>query len=98
MIAIFWRYAAAPGAEARFAEIYGPDGDWARLFGKARGYVRTELLRDEAGGFATLDYWDALASFEAFKAAFGAEYAALDAQCEALTTAEERVGVFEVVG
>ena len=56
MIAIVWRYAAAPGAEARFAEIYGPEGDWARLFRRAPGYVRTELLRDAEGGFATIDY------------------------------------------
>lgn len=97
MIAIVWRYAAAPGAEARFAEIYGPEGEWARLFRRARGYVRTELLRDEAGGFATLDYWDELASFEAFKTDFGAAYAELDAACEALTEREERVGVFEVM-
>ncbi|MFC3070893.1 antibiotic biosynthesis monooxygenase family protein [Phenylobacterium soli] len=98
MIAILWRYAAAPGAEARFAEVYGPKGDWARLFGRAPGYVRTELLRGADGGFATLDYWDGPESFEAFKAAFGEAYAELDARCEALTEREEKVGVFEVVG
>lgn len=98
MIAILWRYAAAPGAEGRFVEAYGPRGDWARLFGQAPGYVRTELLRETDGGFATLDYWDELASFERFKTAFGEAYAELDARCEALTEREEMVGVFEVVG
>ena len=97
MIAIVWRYVAAGGAEERFASAYGPDGDWARLFRRAAGYMRTELLRDEAGGFATLDYWDGLASFEAFQREFGVEYAALDAECEALTAREELVGLFEVL-
>ena len=97
MIAIVWRYAAAPGAEARFAEIYGPEGDWARLFRRAPGYVRTELLRDAEGGFATIDYWDEAASFDRFKAAFGEAYAELDTRCEALTEREEKVGVFDVV-
>lgn len=97
MIAILWRYAVRPGAEARFAAMYGPEGDWARLFRMAAGFVRTELLREAGGGFATLDYWDEAASFERFKAAFADAYAELDARCEPLTEAEEKLGVFEVV-
>ena len=98
MIAILWRYRAAPGAEARFRAAYGPDGDWARLFRQAPGYVRTELLESGDGAFATLDYWTSEAAFEAFQAAFGEAYGALDAECEALTREEERLGLFSVVG
>ena len=96
MIAILWRYQAAPGEEARFRHAYGPDGDWARLFGQAEGYVRTELLEGEHGVFATLDYWEAAASFERFMARFGEAYARLDAECEDLTEHEERIGQFVV--
>jgi heme-degrading monooxygenase HmoA len=70
---------------------------WAKLFRQAPGFVRTELLREGEGAYATLDYWSDLASFEAFKAAFGEDYARLDAECETLTEAEERLGLFEVV-
>ena len=98
MFAILWRYRVAPGAEARFREIYGLEGDWARLFRRAGGFVRTELLDAGEGVFASLDYWESEADFEAFQAAFGDAYQALDAECEALTLHEERLGLFSVVG
>jgi heme-degrading monooxygenase HmoA len=97
VIAIIWRYSLAPDAEPRFREVYGPDGDWARLFRQAPGFVRTDLLAGEDGGFATIDYWRDAASFAAFKAEFGAAYARLDAACEPLTSREQPLGVFEVV-
>jgi heme-degrading monooxygenase HmoA len=96
VIAILWRYRVPEAAVGAFEAAYGPAGAWAKLFGQARGFVRTELLRDGEGVYATLDYWSDLASFEAFKAAFGEHYARLDAECEALTDAEEGLGVFEV--
>lgn len=98
MIAIIWTYTTAPDAEDRFRAAYGPEGDWAQLFRKAPGYVRTELLASEDGGYATVDYWRDAASFEAFKTAFADEYARLDAICDALTAEERRVGLYEVIG
>jgi heme-degrading monooxygenase HmoA len=97
MIAIIWTYAPTAGAEARFRAAYGPDGDWAQLFRRAPGFVRTELLAEADGRYATLDYWVDAASFAAFMAAFVEDYAKLDAACEALTAEETRVGLFEVV-
>ena len=96
MIAILWRYRVAPAAAPAFEAAYGPAGDWAKLFGQAAGFVRTELLREGDGVYATLDYWSDRASFEAFKRVFGEDYARLDAECEALTESEERLGIFEV--
>jgi heme-degrading monooxygenase HmoA len=97
MIAIIWTFAAARGSEARFRAVYGPDGDWAQLFARAPGFVRTELLAEADGRYATIDYWADAASFEAFRQAFAEDYARLDTACEALTAAETRVGLFEVV-
>jgi len=57
---------------------------------------RDRALRAEAA-YAILDDGSDLASFEAFKAAFGKDYVRLDAECETLTEAEQRLGVFEVV-
>jgi heme-degrading monooxygenase HmoA len=94
MHAIVWRYDIKPGAEARFLQAYGPEGDWARLFGQAEGYLGTELYRSagEPGRFLTIDRWRAPADFEAFKARHGEAYAALDREFEGLTLAEARLG------
>jgi heme-degrading monooxygenase HmoA len=97
VIAILWRYRVAPDAREAFEEAYGPAGAWAQLFGQAFGFTRTELLRGAEGVYATLDYWTDWASFEAFEDAFAEDYGRLDADCEALTLAEEKLGVFEVV-
>jgi heme-degrading monooxygenase HmoA len=97
VIAILWRYRVPAAAEKAFEAAYGPAGAWAKLFGQAAGFMRTELLREGEGVYATLDYWSDLASFEAFKRAFGEDYARLDAECETLIEAEERLGLFEVV-
>jgi heme-degrading monooxygenase HmoA len=96
VIAILWRYRVAPDAAEAFEAAYGPAGVWAQLFGQAFGFVRTELLRGGEGTYATLDYWTDWLSFEAFEDAFAEDYGRLDAECEALTLAEEKLGVFEV--
>jgi hypothetical protein len=98
VIAIVWRYRVAEAALKAFEAAYGPAGPWAQLFGQAFGFVRTELLRGAEGTYATLDYWTDWTSFEAFEDAFAEDYGRLDAECEALTLAEEKLGVFEVVG
>ncbi len=43
---IVWRYRVRRGAVRPFERIYGPRGDWARLFRKGRGYLGTQLLRE----------------------------------------------------
>jgi heme-degrading monooxygenase HmoA len=96
---IAWEFVIKPGAEERFEHVYGPEGDWAQLFRRAAGYVRTELLRDIANvrRYLCLDYWDSEDAFERFQLQWGREYKALDAECEALTEAETPLGSFEAV-
>ncbi len=93
--AIIWTYDVAPGHEAAFRAAYGPDGDWARLFAKAPGFIGVELL--EGARYATIDRWDAQAAFDAFKAQHGGAYAALDAKLAHLTLAQQLVGAFNAV-
>jgi len=50
---ILWEFLVKPGREKEFERIYGPEGDWARLFARAEGYVRSDLLRDLSDGAAT---------------------------------------------
>lgn len=99
MTVIVWEFCVPPGLEPEFQQRYGPDGDWARLFARARGFVRTELLRDgsAAGRYLTLDYWESPEAFDKFKRDCAAAYAELDRQCESLTTEERQLGIFRVV-
>jgi heme-degrading monooxygenase HmoA len=97
MHAIVWRYDIKPGAEAEFLAAYGPEGDWAHLFGQAEGFLGTELYRStgEPHRFLTVDRWRAETDFEAFKARFGGEYAAMDRRFEDLTVDEARLGTLD---
>jgi heme-degrading monooxygenase HmoA len=97
MIYIVWHFTAKPARIADFERHYGSEGSWAQLFHRSPGYKGTTLLRDSTSTnkYLLWDCWDSLASFEQFKQDHGADYAALDKQCEALTEEETKVGVFE---
>jgi heme-degrading monooxygenase HmoA len=93
---VIWEFTASRGAEQRFAEAYGPDGLWARLFRTCDGYIRTELRRNpaEPGKFMTLDFWESEAAYEKFKKEHAAEYERIDRECEKLTDREVHLGSF----
>lgn len=97
MLLIAWRFEPAAGREAEFVRAYGPEGEWARLFMRAPGYLGTELLRERRHPrrWLTIDRWRTAAEHEAFAREHAADYAALDERCEALTAHEERIGEFE---
>ena len=98
MYLILWEFRTKAKARGRFVRAYGPRGAWGALFGKARGYVATRLIADPEDGlrFVTVDVWRSRGDFARAKRKFAAEYAALDAVCEKLTTSERRVGAFSV--
>jgi heme-degrading monooxygenase HmoA len=91
-----WEFLVDDARRIEFERHYGPRGSWAALFGRAPGYLGTELLRDEAtaGRYLTLDRWRSAAAYRAFREQSAAEYAALDLECEALTRAERALGSF----
>ncbi len=82
-------------AEA-FRQYYGKGGAWTQLFGRARGYLETRLLQDEKDPlrFVTIDTWSSIEDYEAFRASYAAEYAALDGLCEGFTIEETLIGNF----
>ena len=96
-----YRYRVHPDRRAAFERVYGPAGDWARLFARADGYLGTELLvsTDEPGAYLLLDRWASRAAHAAFLAAHGAEYERFGAECEAagLWAHEVRLGTLEAV-
>ena len=93
---IAWRYAVRPERVDDFLPAYRPDGAWARMFRRSVDYLGTDLLQavDDATTYMTIDRWTSVAARRDFLAAHAAEYAALDAQCAAFTTAETLVGEF----
>ena len=93
---LLWEFRVIDGAEAAFEAAYGPEGDWARLFARAEGYLGTELWRDAAtpGRYLTVDRWTSAAAHDRFLERHAAEYAALDARCQAWTSAETALGAW----
>ena len=91
-----WEFRARPGLEEEFERIYGPEGDWARLFKKSRSFLRTELNCDidTKGRYVTVDYFVSQPAFDEFLKEFREEYDALDRRCKRVRTFEQPVGSF----
>jgi heme-degrading monooxygenase HmoA len=99
MFLVLWEYEVKSGSEKQFEEVYGPAGDWARLFRTDSQYRETRLLRDpfRSNVYLTLDFWASRDSYEQFLVTHKAEYQSIDALGESLTTNERRLGACELV-
>ena len=97
MFLALWEFDVKQGCEERFESVYGPDGDWARLFRRTPAYQRTLLLRDpfRERTYLTCDFWKNREAYKAFLFANSDAYKALDKICEGLTLAERKIGAFE---
>lgn len=94
MIAIIWRYEVKEEFIDEFVEEYGASGQWARLFGKADGFLGVRLLKGEDGCFLTIDEWRSERDFNTFMSLHRDEYEALDRRTEGWTREELRIGQF----
>ena len=94
-----WEFAVPKRSRKKFERVYGPAGDWVRLFRKGKGYLRTELFRgiEGRGRYFTVDYWTSESAYENFRRKFDREFVALDKKCESLTEHETNIGTFENV-
>jgi heme-degrading monooxygenase HmoA len=99
MFLVLWEYEVKSGSEKQFEEVYGPAGDWTRLFRTDSNYQETRFLRDlfRSNVYLTLDFWASRNSYERFLATHKAEYQCIDALGESLTTNERRLGAYEMV-
>lgn len=97
---IVWSFDVKPEQTKAFERVYGPDGDWVRLFRRAPGYVGTELRRetDRTARYFTIDRWETREDYKRLKELFREEYQVLDARCASMTEAEQKVGDFETKG
>ena len=99
MIATIWRFRVHAEHVAAFERVYGPEGDWAKLFAYAPGYAGTELLKQEGepGVYLTMDLWQGEDEFNASKTLLARDYDALDRRCEAYTCEETWLGLYRIV-
>ena len=94
MFIVVWRFTT--GDPAAFERHYGPSGTWERFFRRDGDYIRTDLLRGP-DAYLTLDWWASRAAYERFRDLHASEYAAVDRECEDVTTSEEKLGEYETV-
>jgi heme-degrading monooxygenase HmoA len=93
---IVWEFIIRAECVGEFEAIYGPQGEWARLFAKTEGYRETQLLRDTTNPshYVTLDLWTSRETHERFRREHEREYMVLDKRCERLTVKEHKLGEF----
>jgi heme-degrading monooxygenase HmoA len=91
-----WEFHVEPARRAEFEQCYGPSGPWSALFRRADGYIETVLLRDrsDTSRYVTIDTWQSVEAYRAFRARFSQEYDDLDRECERLTSQEASLGEF----
>ena len=93
-----WKFGVPAEMEDRFVKAYKSDGDWARLFASAQGFIRTELWHGPDGIYMTADHWESLEAFERFQERQGEDYRRLDAELEGVAGVETFLGAFDLVG
>jgi heme-degrading monooxygenase HmoA len=93
---ILWTYEVAPEVESAFRAAYSVDGEWARLFARAPGFLGVELFSD-GSRYLTVDRWETREAFETFKTGFAQAYAELDSKLAPLTLSETKLGAFDSV-
>jgi heme-degrading monooxygenase HmoA len=91
-----WAYDVPADSVTDFTAAYGSAGDWAKLFARAEGFVRTELYRSTEAPmrFVTVDVWSSEAAWHTFIDRWAAAYAELDARLQPLAAG----GTFLVEG
>jgi heme-degrading monooxygenase HmoA len=99
MHGLVYEYLVDPARVAQFEDMYGPDGQWARFFRGAAGYLGTELLRDSAGSgrYLVIDRWISAEVAARFLADRAEEYERRSSDAAPLYLREVRLGAFDAV-
>lgn len=95
MYRVIWEYKVKTKAIAKFEQMYGPKGEWVKLFSQSRHYQGTELMETKDGdyNFVTIDFWDSEEAYNDFLKAKKKQYEELDKKAEALTKDKKRVWI-----
>src|SRR5215213_4190462 len=90
-----WQFRVPLDNADEFQAIYGPEGDWARLFRREVGLLRSTT---HPNIFISIDRWVSPEAWAAFLRSWGADYTGLDQRCERLTVSEGEIGSFRSAG
>ena len=84
------------GRQADLEAVFGPEGIWSELLGRAVGYAGTEVWCESLAErrYRVLDVWWSHHEFEIFRARFGTEVE----RFQSLLVSEGIASRFEVVG
>ena len=87
MFVRIWKYRVHVKHVNEFERAYGPDGDWAILFGRSSGYEGTRLFRDcsDERTYLTADSWSDERHWSLFLSRWKTEYHKLDEELAHLT-------------
>jgi quinol monooxygenase YgiN len=98
-IQTIWDYEVRDNFIGQFKDAYGPDGEWAKLYKKCSGYIKTDLLQDldNPNRFITIDCWQSHTALDSMIHIVAPEYEYLEKRCEAFTTSENHIGIFELI-
>ena len=94
-----WEFRVPSEKADKFRAVYGPDGEWARLFRRETAFLATELLQSAThpNVFLTIDRWASAEAWAAFLRAWGEDYLTLDRHCKNLIVSEGELGTFQSV-
>lgn len=97
MFIVIWQYAVSPMFKKGFEELYGPNGQWVKLFQRGEGYLGTQLIKEikESGQYVTIDTWESQTLYEKFLAEHKTQFAEIDAVGEQFTLSETKIGWFK---
>lgn len=100
MFVVLWEFEVKPGSEDRFQRVYGPKGQWVRLFRRDPHFRGAQLRRDPSRPlvYFTIDFWDSKAAYQHFLTKNRVPYQALDRSTEGLTRRERHILCFELPG
>jgi heme-degrading monooxygenase HmoA len=98
MFVRIWEFRVRSETADEFRAVYGPQGEWARLFRRETAFLGTELLHSATHSniFVTIDRWDSEEAWAAFLRVWGEDYAALDHRCKRLFVSEGEIGSFRI--
>ena len=94
-LAVVFEYEVEPARTEAFEAVYGGDGEWARAFAGAEGYLGTEMLRGADRRYLVIDRWRSAPDYDAFLEANTDDYGARNQAAARLWLRERPLGRFK---
>ena len=91
-----WEYKVKVPKMREFEKLYGPAGEWVKLFSTDDNYIKTELHKDinDPYRFVTIDYWKSKEAYYSFRNSAKKDFEIIDKAGEELTEIEAHLGEF----